>query len=91
MNQQTTHNLTKALGPWIIEAMAEMKQRPDLMAELRKCMSGHGDLRIVFHVRANALTFEAVNYDEQTVAELLREYIVPADGGFALPETMTKQ
>jgi len=56
--------------------MAEVKQRPDLMAELAECMTANGEVRIVHHVRANCITLEAINYQAGTCAGLLRNYLI---------------
>jgi hypothetical protein len=80
MNPKTTSELTTALRPWVNDALAYIKERPDLWAELVKCMTADGDVRVVFHIRANAITVEAADYTESTVAELFRQQIVPEDG-----------
>jgi len=90
-HSKVTCELTSALQPWLNEALLYLRQQPDLMAELRKCMNGDGDVRIVFHTRANALTIEAADYAESTVAELFRQTLVPSgDGRFPASEMRTR-
>jgi hypothetical protein len=54
------------------------------MAEMRTCMDGYGDVRVVFHVRENAITVEVVDYADSTVTELFRHHLVAEGGAFAL-------
>ena len=91
IDPNTTNALTAALRPWVQQAPAYIKQRPDLTAELAKCMDGDRDVRIVFHTRGKAITVEACDYAAGTVAELFRQHLIPDDGGFALPDTPTAQ
>jgi hypothetical protein len=95
MNQETTHNLTEALRPWLTEALAMLQQSErsvDAMTELRKSMEGNGDVRVVFHVRENAFSIECATYvsGKIEVVEIFRELLVP-DSGFALPDDVVKQ
>jgi hypothetical protein len=83
--------LKAALSLWVTGAIEHIKQHPDHMAELRKCMRGNGDVRIVYHARANAIVIEAADYAEGTVTEIFREHLVPDEIGFALPGTDTEQ
>jgi len=62
IDPNTTNALTAALRPWVQQALAYIKQRPDLTAELAKCMDGDRDVRIVFHTRGKAITVEACDY-----------------------------
>jgi hypothetical protein len=90
-----TDALTTALRPWLVQALAFVKmQPPELMAEVRKCMDGDGEIRAVYHVRGNFFTIEAVAPDAEgkiTITEVYREVLVPYDGGFAMPDTDTRQ
>ena len=52
----------------------------------RGSMDGYGDVRVVFHVRENAITVEVVDYADVTVAEVFRHHLVAEDGAFALHE-----
>jgi len=80
MDRKTTHNLTEALAPWVKEAIAHIKPHQEHWAEIVKCMNGNGDVRVVFHARANCITVEVADYDESTVAEVFREFLVPPGG-----------
>ena len=77
---ETVDAVTTALRPWLQEALDLVKNRPDLMAEVRECMNGDGDVRIVYYSRAKAITLEAVNYNAGTCAELVRNYLVDPKG-----------
>jgi hypothetical protein len=77
-------NLKTALSAWVAEAVQHIKDRSEL-AELKKCMDGDGDVRIVFSARRNAIVIETLNFAEQTATEIFREELVPWLGGFALP------
>jgi hypothetical protein len=80
MDPNTTGQLTAALRPWVKDALGYIKQRPDLVAEMAKCLNQDGDVRIVFHIRANAITVEAADYNEGTMAELFRQHLLGDDG-----------
>src|SRR5215204_6232914 len=60
---------------WLTEAMALIRQKPDLMTQMRNCMDGYGDVRVVFHVRENATTVEVV--DSSTVLGVLSPSLSP--------------
>ena len=92
MNEQTTHRLIKTLRQWIVDALGHIKPHPDQWGELARCMAiVGGDVRVVFHVRENSITVEACDYGAGTIAELFRQHLVPADGGFSLPDELTRQ
>ena len=74
--EETVAALTQALRPWVQEAMEQVKERPDLMAELRACMDGDGDLRVGLP-RPYAITLEATDYSAGTCAKLMRNYLIP--------------
>jgi hypothetical protein len=76
------NQLTNALRPWLEEALTYIKHRPDLIAEVSKCLDGNGDLRVVFHVCENGFTIEVADYSESTFTEIFRQNLVP--GGFGL-------
>ena len=59
-----------------------IRQHTDHVAELRKAMGGDsGEVRIVYHMRANAMTIETFDADDQTVivTELFREQLLQAE------------
>jgi hypothetical protein len=87
MDPQLTAALKAALNLWVSAAMRYIDGRPVQMAELRKCMEGDGEVRIIYHVKANAITIEAIDHAERTFAELFRQQLVPGDIGFALPDS----
>lgn len=89
MDPQLTAALRAALNLWVSAAMRYIDWRPVQMAELRKCMEGDGEVRIIiiYHVKANAITIEAIDHAERTFAELFRQQLVPGDIGFALPDS----
>jgi hypothetical protein len=87
MDSKTTHNLTMALRPWLAEAIEVIKQRPDIIAEMRKSADGAGDVHVVFHIRENAISVEVVDYAESTVVEVFRQMLLPEDGGFIMPDS----
>jgi hypothetical protein len=62
--------------------MLLLRDHADHIAELRSAMGGdNGDVRIVYHMRANAITIETFDTSEQTVTvtELFREQLVAGD------------
>jgi hypothetical protein len=83
MDSKTTRNLTMALRPWLAEAIEVIKLRPDIIAAMRKSADGAGDVRVVFHIRENAISVEVVDYAESTVVEVFRQMLLPEDGGSA--------
>jgi hypothetical protein len=93
MDPKLSAALKAALSLWLNGALEQIKSHPVQMAELRKCMTGDGDVRVVYHARANALALEAADYTEgeTVVTEIFRENLVPGDIGFALPDTDRKQ
>ncbi len=84
MDLDLSTNLKTAISAWVSEAVQHFKN--DELSELRKCMEGDGDVRIVYSVRRNAIVVETMDFAEQTVTELFREELVPWLGGFALPD-----
>jgi hypothetical protein len=87
MDSKTTRNLTMALRPWLAEAIEVIKLRPDIIAAMRKSADGAGDVRVVFHIRENAISVEVVDYAESTVVEVFRQMLLPEDGGFVMPDS----
>ena len=75
MDRKITRDLMMALPPWLTEAMALIRQKPDLMIQMRNCMDGYGDVRVVFHVGENATTVEVV--DSSTVLGVLSPSLSP--------------
>jgi len=74
--------LKSALSVWLDGALLIVRKHADHVAELRKAMGrDHGEVRIVYHMRANAITIETVEASEQTITltELFREALVPGD------------
>lgn len=74
--------LKSALSVWLDGALVLMRKHPDHVAELRRALGvDHGDVRIVYHMRANAMTIETFDETEQsvTVTELFREQLIPED------------
>jgi hypothetical protein len=67
---------------WLDGALLLMRKHPDHVAELRRAFGvDHSDVRIVYHMRANAMTIETFDATDQTVTvtELFREQLVPED------------
>ena len=74
--------LKSALSVWLDGALLILRKHADHVAELRRAMGGEsGDVRIVYHMRANAMTIETYDATEQsvTVTELFREQLVPEE------------
>ena len=74
--------LKSALSVWLDGAMLVVRKHADHVAELRKAMGGdNGEVRIVYHMRANAITIETVEASDQsvTLTELFREALMPGD------------
>jgi hypothetical protein len=81
-----------AMSLWVTGALEHLKGHDEQMAELRRAMIGDAtDVRVVYHVRSNAISLETVDRATNMFADLFLEQLVPDDGGFALPETETKQ
>ena len=87
MNFEITHNLTMALRPWLAEAIEHIKKRPETIHIMRKCAEGAGDVRVVFHIRENAITVEVIDYSDNTVAEIFRQLVTPGDSGTVSPDS----
>jgi len=71
--------LKSAIAVWLDGAMLLLRDHADHIAELRNAMGGdNGDVRIVYHMRANAISIETFDTSEQTVTvtELFREQLV---------------
>jgi hypothetical protein len=58
------------------------------MTQMRNCMDGYGDVRVVFHVPENAITVEVVDYADSTVSEGFCHHLVAEDGGFSLHDDL---
>jgi hypothetical protein len=92
MNPQISRALKTAVTLWTAQAVEHLKGHAKQIVELRKAMEGEtADVRIIFHIRANAITMETFDLGERTFCEIFREELIPDDGGFAMPETDTKQ
>ncbi len=83
MDLDLSTNLKTAISAWVSEAVQHFKD--DQLSQLRKCMAGDGDVRIVYSVRRNAVVIETMDFADQMVAEVFREELVPWLGGFAVP------
>jgi hypothetical protein len=78
--------IKSALSFWLTGAVERVGPHANRMAELRKCSVGdQGDLRIIYHVKANVISLEAFNMAEGTFTELFRERLAPGDISLALP------
>jgi hypothetical protein len=92
MNPKITGALKAAVAVWLMEAVPHIKGHHKKMAKLRNGLESEGcDVRVIFHLRANAITIETFDLADNTFTEILRNQIVPDDGGFATPTTDRKQ
>jgi|tagenome__1003787_1003787.scaffolds.fasta_scaffold20784502_3 hypothetical protein len=79
--------IKSALSFWLSETIERVRPHANRMDELRKCTVGdQGDLRIIYHVKANVISLEAFNMAEGTFTELFRERLAPGDISVAQPE-----
>ncbi len=77
--------LKSALSFWVAGAIEHVKDHAARMEELKKCTAGDlGELRVIYHLKANAISLEILNMAENKFTELFREQLA-ADSGFALP------
>jgi hypothetical protein len=81
-----------AIGCWLHGALQELKEHPEQIAELRKCFNANdgSDVRVIFHIKANALTIETLDQSGRIFCELFREFLTPSDDRFALPDADRK-
>jgi hypothetical protein len=71
--------LKSALCVWLDGALLLMREHTDHVAELRRAMRRAScDVRIVYHMRANAITIESLDAKGRTVTvtELFREQLI---------------
>ncbi len=81
-NPNQTQLLVGALSVWMqTHVIPLIKNYPDLMAEMKACLEGDGEVHIVYSTRAATISVIADNYAEQASAELYRQTIAPADAG----------
>ncbi|MGN6591125.1 MAG: hypothetical protein ACTHKE_12625 [Sphingomicrobium sp.] len=74
--------LKSALCVWLDGAMLLMRKHADHVAELRRAMRGDSaDVRIVYHMRADAITIETFDATDLTVTvtELFREQLLQGE------------
>lgn len=74
--------LKSALCVWLDGALLLMRKHSDHVAELRRAMRrDSGDVRIVYHMRANAITIETFDDSGRTVTitELFREQLIRSE------------
>jgi len=74
--------LKSALCVWLDGAMLLLREHAAHVAELRSAMRrDSGDVRIVYHMRANAITIESFDAKGSTVTvtELFREQLINED------------
>jgi hypothetical protein len=74
--------LKSALCVWLDGAMLLLREHAAHVAELRSAMRrDSGDVRIVYHMRANAITIESFDAKGRTVTvtELFREQLIHED------------
>jgi hypothetical protein len=84
-------NLTEALKPWVADALIHIRPHRKEWAEVVRCINGDGDVRIAYLARENIFTIEACDYADGTVTEVYRQHPVPADAGFGLQKSDTRQ
>lgn len=89
MDLELSANLKTAISAWVTEAVQRLRNNNHQLAELKKCVEGDGDVRIVYSVRRNVVIIETMDFAEETFTEIFREELVPWLGGLALPETDT--
>ncbi len=84
-NPNQTQLLVGALSLWMqTHVIPSIKNHPDLMADIKACLEGDGELHIVYSTRAATISVIADNYAKQASAELYRQTIAPEDARFAL-------
>ena len=74
--------LKSALCVWLDGALLVLREHAAHVAELRRAMHRDtGDVRIVYHMRANAITIESFDAKGRTVTvtELFREQLIQED------------
>jgi ABC-type uncharacterized transport system ATPase subunit len=82
MDPQISAMVKRAVVLWTGNAVEHLKDYPDRMAELKKAMEDEAaDVRIIYYVRANAISIERFDLSERTFTEIFREELVPDDGG----------
>ncbi|HET8668819.1 MAG TPA: hypothetical protein VFM10_12620 [Terriglobales bacterium] len=86
MDPRFSKILKSALSFWLTSAIEHVKDHAERMEELKKCTAGdQGEVRIIYHVKANVVSLETLNMAEGKFRELFREQLAPEDAGFALP------
>jgi hypothetical protein len=87
MDPRLSKILKSSLSFWLTGAIEHVRPHANRMAQLKKCTVGdQGELRIIYHVKANVISLETLNMAEGTSTELFREQLVPGDIGLALPD-----
>lgn len=82
MDPQFSNMVKRAVVLWTAKAVEHLKGYPEQMAELKKGMEGvAADVRIIYHIRANAISIETFDFSKRTFTEIFREELVPDGGG----------
>jgi hypothetical protein len=84
MDEKTSATTKLALGLWVQAALEHIKLHPEHLAELAKAInSDTGDVRVVYHTKANAIAIETLELveDKWVVRELYRDIPVRDDAG----------
>jgi hypothetical protein len=81
MDPKLSGDLKYAVRTWLKGAMDHVREHPEHMRAIMHAMEADNrDIRLVLHVRANAISIETADYDEPAVTEIFRENLaVPAD------------
>ncbi len=79
MDPKLSADLKTALRAWLIAAIKNVREQ-GAMPKIKQAMEGDNrDVRLVLHVRADAITIETADYTEMVVTEIFRENLVAAD------------
>jgi hypothetical protein len=81
MDPQFSTMVKRAAALWTAAAIEHLKGYTEQMAALKSGMEDDAaDVRIIYHVRANAIGIETFDLRKRTFTEIFREELAPDDG-----------
>jgi hypothetical protein len=82
MDPQFSAMVKRAAAQWIAAAIEHLKGYPQQMDALKKSMEDVGaDVRIIYYIRADAISIEACDFSKRTFTEVFREELAPGGVG----------
>ena len=81
MDRQFSAMVKRASALWIAAVIEHLKGYAEQMDLLKKSMENDAaDVRIIYYIRADAISIEACDFSKRMFTEVFREELTPDDG-----------